>query len=57
MFKTQADTYAQLSFLKRNLGEKQQEQEELHHEKQDLLEQQKLSITTQNICNWQKTYL
>ncbi len=41
MFKTQADTYAQLSFLKRNLGEKQQEQEELYHEKQDLLEQQK----------------
>jgi DNA repair exonuclease SbcCD ATPase subunit len=41
MLKTQAETYAQLSLLKRNLGENHEEQEELHREKQDLLEQEK----------------
>ncbi|SRR6266566_4452013 len=41
MLKPQADAYAQLSFFKRSLDEKQQAQEELHSEKQDLLEQQK----------------
>ena len=50
MFKTQADTYAQVSFLKRNLSEKQQEQVELNREKQDLLEQQKaLNYNPENL--------
>lgn len=41
MLKPQADAYAQLSFFRRSLDEKQQAQEELNREKQDLLEQQK----------------
>jgi recombinational DNA repair ATPase RecF len=36
MFKTQADAYAQLSFFKRSLVQKQQEQDELNREKQNL---------------------
>ncbi len=50
MFETQAETYAQWSFLKRSLGEKQQEQEGLHREKRDLLEQQKaLNYSPKNL--------
>ncbi len=41
MLKPQADAYAQMSFFRRSLDEKQQAQEELNREKQDLLEQQK----------------
>jgi exonuclease SbcC len=50
MLKTQADAYAQLSYFKRSLVEKQQQQEELHREKQDLLEQQRaLNYNPENL--------
>ncbi len=50
MLKPQADAYAQLSFFKRSLDEKQQAQEELNREKQDLLEQQKaLNYNLENL--------
>lgn len=42
VLKTQADTYAQLSFFKRSLDEKQQAQKELNREKQGLLEHQRV---------------